>query len=212
MNLDRFSDFLFRNGSLVFAAFAVLFGVGNVLYQQYNERFATHSVIVATTPTAAEIYVDDRPVASSPATLQLKRGTYTLRASKRGFEDAVHAVFVSNRETNIVNLQLLPTNLRANQQVPIGVAVPNQEGGALAQLEREVATLKAALNTNPDDAISLLVLREKLRVHEEVVKSLREDIRDIKEQSKWYVGSLIAIVVGLLTVIATLFVGKRKEA
>ena len=84
----------------------------------------------------------------------------------------------------------------------------------LARLDADVAKLRAALLTDPEEALSLPVIREKIRVQEELAKALREDLKDVKEQTKWYLGSMIAIVVGLLAVIATLFIALRpkKEA
>ena len=64
---------------------------------------------------------------------------------------------------------------------------------------------------NPEEALSLPLIREKIRVQEELAKALREDLKEVKEHTKWYLGSMIAIVVGLLAVIAALFDGQRSK-
>jgi uncharacterized protein YbaP (TraB family) len=78
-------------------------------------------------------------------------------------------------------------------------------------LVAEVAKLRAAVLADPDEALSLPLIREKLRVQEELGKALRDDLKEVKEQTRWYLASMIAIVVGLLAVIATLFLGLRNK-
>lgn len=194
-----------RIGVAVIAALVSLAGSGVALYQEF---FGKHSVVIASSPADAQIKLNGKNMGKAPLTLQLKRGTYTVEAVRLNYETAQHAIYVSPKTPNLVNIQLVPTPPRS------GVSTTQAQVGDSAQAERllaEVEKLKATLLANPEEALSLLLIREKLRVQEELTKALRDDLRDVKEQTKWYLGSMIAIVVGLLAVIATLFVGQRSK-
>jgi len=173
----------------------------------YVEKFGRYSVVIATSPAEAEIKVNGKDSGKAPLTLQLKRGTYTVEASRPGYEPGQYAICISAREPNLVNIQLVP--VPNPQWTPSTVAATcsalTQNDGS--QLHAEIEKLKAALILNPEEALSLPVIREKLRVQEELWKALRDDLKEVKEQIKWYLGSGITIVVGLLALFATLFVG-----
>jgi len=195
---------------IVVAAGASLAALATSGVQLYQESFGTHSVVVASSPADAQVKVNGRDVGKAPLTVELKRGTYALEASKSGYEPAQHAIYVSAREPNLVNIQLLPqgsTKSAPVNQSPGGTPQSSDNSRLLAEIEK----LKAALMSNPEEALSLPLLREKVRVQEELSKALRDDLKEVKEQTKWYLGSMIAIVVGLLAVIATLFVGQRSR-
>lgn len=204
---NLFSESKSKIAIAVLASFGALATSGIQLYQ---ESFGKHSVVVASSPADAQIKVNGRDAGKTPLTLELKRGTYTVEASKQGYEPAQHAIYVSAREPNLVNVQLLPTGASrpVSPAFPSNVAVVSAD---TAKLLAEIEKLKAVLMANPEEALSLPLIREKLRVQEELSKALRDDLKEVKEQTKWYLGSMIAIVVGLLAVIATLFVGQRSK-
>lgn len=179
--------------------------------QLYQNLFGTLSVVVATSPAEATIKVNGRDAGKAPVTLELKRGTYTIEAAKSDYEPAQHAVFVSAKEPNLVNIQLVPVPNPQKSVPSLTGTAPNSPQADNSKLLAEVEKLKAALMSNPEEALSLPLIREKLKVQEELSKAIRDDLKEVKEQSKWYLSSMIAIVVGLLAVIATLFVGQRSK-
>ena len=175
--------------------------------------FIVNSVVVATSPSGALISVNDEVAGETPVTLKLKRGTYTIEATREGYVPAQHAVFVSPGNPNLVNIQLVPLPrqwLPSDSDVLPNTSVENIAPEVMAELGK----LKAALISDPDEALSLPLLRERLRVQEELTRALRDDLKDLKGQTKWYLGSMITMVIGLLAVIATLFVAQwpRKDA
>lgn len=193
------------------AASASLIALATSGVQLWQEFFGTYSVVVASSPADASVKVNGRNAGKAPLTIELKRGTYTIEASRSGYEPAQHAIYVSTKEPNLVNIQLLPLGptKQTNSSSPLST-VPAEPD--TARLIGEIDRLKATLMANPEEALSLPLIREKIRVQEELAKALREDLKEVKEQTKWYLGSMIAIVVGLLAVIATLFVGQRSKA
>lgn len=196
---------------IVVAAVATLGALAGSAIQLYEQFFGSHSVVVASSPSDAQIRLNGKDVGKTPVTLELKRGTYTLEASRSGYEPAQHAIYVSAKESNLVNVQLLPRQIAALAQQPPASAPVAGVGFDSTNLVAEIAKLKAAVLANPEEALSLPLIREKLRVQEELGKALRDDLKEVKEQTKWYLGSMIAIVVGLLAVIATLFVAVRGK-
>lgn len=194
---------------MVVAAGASLVALATSGVQLYKESFGTYSVVVASSPAAAQVKINGRDTGKAPLTVELKRGTYTIEASRPGYESVQHAIYVSAREPNLVNVQLLqasnkPTSVTSTSSADL-LNVDN------ARLLTEIEKLKAVIMANPEEALSLPLMREKIRVQEELSKALRDDLKEVKEQTKWYLGSMIAIVVGLLAVIATLFVGQRNK-
>lgn len=195
---------------MIVAAGASLIALATSGVQLYQESFGKHSVVVASSPADAQVKVNGHDVGKAPLTVELKRGTYTIEASRAGYEPAQHAIYVSPREPNLVNIQLLSLGATKPASVtePASAALQSSD---TSRLLAEIEKLKAALMSNPEEALSLPLLREKVRVQEELSKALRDDLKEVKEQTKWYLGSMIAIVVGLLAVIATLFVGQRSK-
>lgn len=194
-------------GKIAVAAIAALMGLVGSGAQLYQEFFGTHSVVIASSPADAQIRLNGKHSGKTPLTLQLKRGTYTVEAVRSGYEPAQHAIYVSPSAPNLVNIQMIPTPSPSIRTTP-------HQAGDSAQTERllaEVEKLKATLLANPEEALSLLLIREKIKVQEELTKALRDDLKEVKDQTKWYLASMIAIVVGLLAVIATLFVGQRSK-
>jgi hypothetical protein len=196
---------------MVVAAMATLGALVASVVPLYQQYFGTYSVVIASSPSDAQIRVNGKDMGKTPTTLELKRGTYTVEASRTAYEPAQRAFYVSPHEPNLVNIQLVPQPVQPKSSPNVTAA--NVAGGTtnVAVLVAEVAKLKAAVITNPEEALSLPLIREKLRVQEELAKALRDDLKEVKEQTKWYLGSMIAIVVGLLTVIATLFIGLRSK-
>ena len=183
-----------------------LFGLGVPVYQNV---LGTYSVVIASSPAAAAIMIDGEAMGTAPLTVELKRGIYTIEARLAGYEAAQQAVFISAQDANIVNIQLPPTPDHGSD-APTPSIVPempveNADSVLFAELEK----VKAALIANPDEALSLPLLRERLRVQEELYRALRDDLRDVKEQNKWFLGSMIAIIVGLLGIMATLLAAQR---
>lgn len=195
----------------LFPALAAIVGLGGAATQLYQQFYGTNTVVIASSPADALIRINGKEVGKTPATVELKRGTYTFEATRPGYEPAQHAVYVSEKEQNLVNIQLLPQQMQAASTPTLALPKSGPISDQNKRLLAEVENLKEVLIKNPEEALSLPLLREKLRVQEELTKALREDLKEVKEQSKWYLGSMIAIVVGLLAVIATLFVGQRAK-
>ena len=200
----------FRSKGII-AIVASLVALSTSGVQLYQESIGTHTVVIASSPSAAQIKVNGKDKGKAPLTIELKRGTYTIEATRPGYEPMQHAIYVSPSDPNLVNIQLLPlqTTTKAPSKSDAVGTVPT--GVDTSGLRVEIEKLKATLMSNPEEALSLPLLRQKIRVQDELTKALRDDLKEVKEQTKWYLGSMIAIVVGLLAVIATLFVGQRGK-
>ena len=56
--------------------------LASIIALMYEDFFSEFNVIVASSPASANIFLGDKSVGSTPLTLKLKQGTYTLRAKK----------------------------------------------------------------------------------------------------------------------------------
>ena len=192
---------------MIMSGIAALVGFFQIGYVTYNQSFATHDVIIASSPANVEIFLDKQRIGETPVTVSLKRGTYILEARKKGFEKSVHAISVSAKKSNVVNIQLVPSN--NNSQVPSSVNAQSIQG--MESLRNDLDKLKQMIITNPEDAATIPIMVERLRFQNEEIKSLRDNIKSIGEMSKYYLGSIIAILVGLLGVIASLFISNKGK-
>lgn len=192
------------------SAIGVLGAIGALGGGAYQEFFYEHQVVVASSPANAEILIDGMIAGKTPLTLELKKGTYTLSARKEAYETLEHAVYVSRKKPNIVNLQLIPT-YHGKVQAATKELISNQASGNLENLAKELASLKSLIIASPEEAATVPILNERMRTQSVEVKALREEIKGLKDQSKWYLGSMIAMIIGLLGVIATLFVANKGK-
>jgi PEGA domain len=180
--------------------------IGLVFYQQY---IGEYSVIVASSPAAAEIFFDGKAIGKTPVKIDLKKGPYTLTAQKSGYEPLEHAIFVDPQKENLVNIQLLPSPMPSNTTQGNSasiIATPD-----IQKLSEEVQKLRSIIVVDPESAATIPILTEKVLIQGESLKALREELKDVREQGKWYLGSMIAIIVGLLGVIASLFISNKGK-
>lgn len=190
---------------------SVVIAVGAMGAGIYQEVLQPQLVVIASSPAKAEITLDGENIGTTPLTIELKKGTFTLEARKNGYEPLEHAVYVSTKESNIVNLQLLPLYQNTAKQVPTEAVTISPETSNLQNLTKEVNKIKSLIVSNPEEAATIPILNERMRIHGIEVKALRDEIKGIKEQGKWYLGSMIAIIVGLLGVIASLFIANKGK-
>ncbi|SMF94757.1 PEGA domain-containing protein [Methylomagnum ishizawai] len=172
----------------------------------YQELLDTHHFIIATSPADAIIKIDGISSGKSPLNTNLKIGTYVIEAEKQGYEPAQHAVYVSGGKANdFLNIQLIPLSNQIKTILPQpapAITLSQSE----KSLRRDIEKLKAAVISNPDDAISLPLIREKLKIQEELSNSIREEIKELREQNKWYLGTII----GLFSIIIPLLIVQRS--
>ena len=179
--------------------------MGMLIYQEYVGKF---SVLIASSPAAAEIRLDGTAVGTTPLTLELKKGTYILGASRKGYEPLEHAIYVDLTGNNLVNIQLLPAAL-GSPPTSTGRPAANIADPHVQALAQEVEKLRSIIVLEPEDAATIPILTQKVLRQAESLKAMRDELKDIREQGKWYIGSVIAIIVGLMGVIATLFIANR---
>lgn len=183
------------------------------LFLIYNEYFGSYSAVVATSPAGADLYLDGNALGRAPVTLHLKRGVYTVEARRPGFEPVQQAFYVSYKAPPIVNLQMPQLSTQPKIAEPASTSddparVPKTTLIALAE---DVARLKAAVIAHPEEALSLALLREKMLLQETLSAAIREDLKELKEQGRWFMGSMLAVIAGLLGVVVTLFVAPRGK-
>lgn len=173
---------------------------GRLLYLTFLGK---NPVVVITSPADAKIKLNGKELGKAPLTVELRTGQYILEAEKTNYETVQHGIYVSAKASNVVNIQMISTASAA-----AAIAATQTNG---SQLEIDVGKLKEAMISDPEEALSLPLIREKIRVQEEMSKAFRDELKEVKEQNRWYLGAIIAVVIGLLTIIASLFVGQHSS-
>jgi hypothetical protein len=196
----------FASASLV-AVFVSIASLGIPIYEEYFGKFP---VLINSSPSKAEIFLEGNRLGETPLIVELKKGTYSLNAKKKGYESLEHAMYVKSSRNNSVSLRLVLSD-------PAPVSSSSTTEGTtsstleIEELSKKIEKLSSIIVLDPESATTIPILTEKVLVQAEAIKALRVEIRDVREQSKWYLGSMIAIIVGLLGVIATLFVSSRGK-
>ena len=193
--------------------FAVLIAIIIATVQIVNERYGEHKVIIASSPSKASIALDGKKIGQTPLSIELKRGTYTLEAIRDGFEPSVHAIYVSEKtKDNVFNLVLTsPAKQPNKKQEPLPASADLTTTEKYNRMIKEFEKLKSMLIHHPNKAVTIPIIHENLRLKSEEIKALRDERKGIKDQYKWFFGSIIAIIIGLLGVIASLFIANRSK-
>lgn len=180
-------------------------------------------VAIASTPSGADTFIEGVLVGKTPLRVPVKRGQRTVELKKTGFEDTSRAFYAAyapskwqevERELNIELKPLskatsVPANLSASSQA---VLMPNSTALASPQVMKELRELRSMILANPNEAVTVTALQERVRLQSDEVKTLREDIKEVKEQSKWFIGALVTVLVGLLaSVVAVLQTVPKKQ-
>jgi len=176
---------------------------GAIFYGSY----VPYKITIASAPSQAEIHLDGKTLGKTPLTAKLKTGTYTLEASKEGFETVEHAVYVSSKEVNIVNIQLRE-RLVLDLPVIDAVGTPAIPTSDLNLLVADVALIKSTLLLKPEEAASVPLLRDKVRLLGEENTAIRAELRDIKSQARWAIGLSATVLLTLLGLIVTVLMTK----
>lgn len=190
--------------------FATLFAIlpmGIIIYVEYFGKFP---VLINSSPSKAEIFLDNDKIGETPLLIQLKKGTYNLIAKKNGYETLDHAIYVKNTRDNGASLTLTPkTELQTQEGSATSVvAKPTLK---LEDLSAQVHKLTSILVLDPESATTIPILTEKILFQTESIKALRDEIKDVREQGRWYLGSMIAMIISLLGIIASLSFSSRSK-
>lgn len=82
----------------------------------------TGILVVNTSPTMADVYVDGEPVGKSPATVQVTIGSRSVEVRKTGYHTETRKVDVKDGETSIVDIKmsnLVTINISANTKASV---------------------------------------------------------------------------------------------
>ena len=190
------------------AAIASIIPLGIIIYQQL---FGEFSVIVASSPAVAVVSLNGNSVGKTPLTLKLKNGSYTIGATKTGYEPLEYAMYVEPNNENLVNIQLLPSPSIVKKPTQTKLNPSDITDPEIRRIHNEIQKLRSILVLDPGSAATIPILTEKVQFQERSIQTLRDEMKDIKGQGKWYLGSMIAIIVGLLGVIASLFIANKGK-
>jgi len=156
--------------------------IAHSLYQTY---FAAHKVMIASSPANAKVKLNGKDIGVSPITISLKVGTYTLEATKPGYENLEHAVYISDTKINIVNLQLVPALMVSKAGTTKPISSGSSQVNDVQKLADDLQKLKNLIVADPEEAVTIPILNERVRIQNVEIKALREDLKSVRELGKW---------------------------
>lgn len=180
-------------------------------------------VAIASTPSGADTFVEGVLIGKTPLKVPVKQGQRTVELKKAGYEDTSRVFYAANRPMKWqpvereLNIELKPsskasTNLTNHPQSAHAESVLTHALAANPGVMKELRELRSMILANPNEAVTVTALQERVRLQSDEVKSLREDIREVKEQSRWFIGALVTVLIGVLaSVVAVLQAVPKKR-
>lgn len=178
----------------------------------------TISIVVASAPSGADATIDGKNVGRTPLKLDVDQGHHVVELRKEGFQDTSRGFYAAylplkgqevQREINVdlKSLGILPS------PAPIPTPKDDQTHSITdPSVTKQLKEIRSMILANPEESVTVTALQERVRMQAEEIKSLRDEVREVKEQSKWFIGALITIIVGLVaSVVATLQAFPRKS-
>lgn len=168
------------------------------------------SFLIASDPSGADAILDGKPVGKTPLTLPIEIGRHVIVLQKEGFQETSRA-FLANvysprwpEAVHELNIELtkhdVPSRVRPLTATTPPNSVPSKPGMD-SSVFKELRELRSIILANPEESVTVVVLQERMRLQNEEIKGLRDDLKEVKEQSRWVVGLIVSVVVALLTAV-----------
>ncbi len=185
-------------------------------------------VVIASTPSGATTYIDGILSGKTPLKIAIQQGQHSVELKKREFQDTSKAFFAAYtvregygeplREINIEMKPLGPAIISA--ATPITPKQPQSEPKSAfapatvadSQIRKDIRELRAMIMANPGEAVTVKALQDRVRLQNDEVKSLRDDVREVKEQSRLFIGALVTVLLGVFAAVIAVFVAVSKKA
>lgn len=216
--------------SLIVAAVLLVYSYRQSIGKTLKE-FGYSPLAIATNPDAATILLDGHIVGVSPLTIKTSPGAHVVAARKDGYKHASMAIdlerdiYEDRRFTRgarhkespwAVNLSLEvdPTASRAESQPPQAdsSAFSGNADSDIALLRGNIRDLRELVLADPEAAVSLSVVKERVESLERDNSTLRDELKELRATWIQFISILATILLGLFGVAATIFIGRHKSS
>jgi hypothetical protein len=206
--------------------FAIIGGAlaGIITYRQSIGKFINSLAItidigIATTPLGANVIFDGQDIGLSPVKANVKPGIHTLEARKQGYYSQAQAIDVGLHKLHepdpvrTFNL-VLERDTRQPEEAIFQTIIKGDSTkfGSEAtelQLRKEITDIKSMILANPEESVTVLALKDRVLFLTEEVKTIKAEIQELRSYSLWYLGTVITLIIALITTIVTLMVNRK---
>jgi hypothetical protein len=198
----------------LFAAVVAAVLTGFIVYRDVIWRTVSAPVmvdiVIASVPSQADAFVDGAPVGKTPLKIPVKQGQHSVELRKLGYVEtsrAFYAAYIGTKTQNVereLTIELKPAVSLSTQTVntvPPAPMVPTVQAVRDPSIEKQISDLRSMIMANPGESITVSALQERVRLQSDEIKSLRDDVRDVREQSKWFIGALVTVLVGVVAAV-----------
>lgn len=214
--------------SIIATLFTLIFSFWAVYYSTKSPGY----LLISSSPTRAQILINGDKVGTTPIKVKLKPDFYTVTAILPNIEKSEQIIPVKPGTINPV-LFTLPTNkIQDNVQtiedkiklenkldeINQNMSSKNSSDVNLPHTTKDVqsmkiefAELKKLVVENPEKTLSLPLIKKDIQQLQQEIKTLRDEINRVFDLSKWFIGTLIAMAIGLLGIVMTIIMSKPKD-
>ena len=187
----------------------------------YDRYLKTPRVLIETLPSGATAFLDGESIGTTPFYAEISVGEKRLKFERTDYE-IFEKIEIVDRETNVLRYPLIPISNTQSQIDSVAVrlqrisdAVAELEKKAdpliektsksdantskeLDQLKNELQELKTTLLANPDASLALPMLRVDLENIRAESGKIELKIDRVYDLGKWFVGTLVTIMIALI--------------
>ncbi len=229
MSMVRVRAILTRTGQ-------VLLGVGLlyvIIETQCLAPPATYRVLVHSAPTGASIAVNGMGRGETPLDIELEKAEYRFTATKLGYETGERITTI-RPGLNELEFTLVPIDVNVTSQELAGRVdivrdmidkledrlrpLMEISGADVVELQAELEStreelekLRRSILEDPEDSLSLPILRGEIRNNRRELEFLRSEVIRGQELSKWFIGTLVATLMGMIGIFATLILSRKER-
>jgi hypothetical protein len=203
-----------------FALFAVAVAIvltGIIVYRDAIWRTVSApvmvDVVIASVPSQAEAFIDGAPVGKTPLKVPVKQGQHSVELRRPGYVETSRAFYAAYIGSLVAKTQIVERELTIELKPvvvpsapPASVVLPSPMTSTVQTvrdpaIEKQISDLRSMIMANPGESITVGALQERVRLQSDEIKSLRDDVRDVREQSKWFIGALVTVLVGVVAAV-----------
>ncbi len=189
-------------------------------------------LLISSNPTGAQITINGMSYGNTPNDIKLDPGTYKIAISKSGYQISEKVVKLSSKKSYPISMSLLQAiqtpdlddlskrfdDLKSKlNDIEIQTAKLSKpdllKTATLAKdiqaIKDELKGIKKSIYDNPEKALTLPLINKELELLKETNIRIRSEVNRVYDLSKWFIGTLIAMTVGLLGAIVSIIVSKK---
>lgn len=223
---------IWRKTSLAAATIGALATIVVAVSSLFFERILPGDLLISSIPNGAQVYVNDEFQGKAPLKISLKPGFYRVSALVNGYEKSEKITQIRSRKPTQISFTILQKSQKidlstANDKIDTlliklnmlenrikNIKIPtDSEVSKLSEdvqkTKSDFTSLKKMILEEPEKSLTLPLLKKDIDLIKESNKSMRSEVDKIFSLTKWFIGTLLAMAVGLLGLVISIITGKK---